>query len=182
VFGSGEVMVMDAKGDRGFTMIELLLVVTIISILGGMCVPVLLRARMVGNETTAIGSLRVTSTSQIAYSATCGNGGYASSYVILGTPIGGGQAFISGDLGGNVAPQKAGYNYTMSRGASGAGPADCMGRPSVAGYYATAAPQTYGSTGARAFAVAVGGAVWQHKGPTPPTQPFTASVWDFPIQ
>jgi prepilin-type N-terminal cleavage/methylation domain-containing protein len=174
---------MDTKGDRGFTLVELLLVVTIISILGGMAVPVLLRARMVGNETTAIGSLRVTSTSQISFSATCGNGGYAPGYIILGTPIGGsGQAFISDDLGRSATPQKAGFNYNMTRGTSGAGPNDCMGRPTVAGYYATAQPMGFGSTGSRAFAVAIGGAVWQHIGPTPPVQPFVAGAWDFPIQ
>lgn len=174
---------MDTRDDRGFTLIELIIVVWIISVLAGIAIPTLLRARMTGNEASAVAGMRATATAQIAYSATCGNGGYAATYLVLGTPIGGaGEAFISDDMGKSATPQKAGYNYAMSRGASGAGPNDCQGTATVAGYYATAAPIAYGSTGTRAYAVVRGGAIWQHNGPMPPTEPLVQDAWTFPIQ
>jgi type IV pilus assembly protein PilA len=142
---------MKNHGDHGYTLIELLIVVWIISILAGIAIPTLLRARMAGNEASAIASLRVTATAQIAYSATCGNGGYAASFLVLGTPIGGaGEAFISDDLGKSATPQKGGYKYALGPGAAGPGPNDCQGTATIAGYYGTATPLTYGSTGTRA--------------------------------
>ena len=105
--------------DHGFTLMELLIVVTIISLISAIAAPGLLRARMTGNETSAIASLKVTTSAQAAYSSSCGQGGYAANFAVLGTPPNGtAEAFISQDLGdaNNQPPIKSGYRVRPAGG------------------------------------------------------------------
>ena len=60
--------------EKGFSLIELLIVVAIILIIAAIAIPNLLRARIAANEASAVGSVRTLDTSEITYSATYGTG------------------------------------------------------------------------------------------------------------
>lgn len=173
---------MPNRHDAGFTLIELLIVVAILSVITAIATPGLLRARMTSNEASAIASLKVTTSAQVAYSASCGNGAYAPSFIVLSTPVTpGGPGFLSEDLGNAVVPVKTGYRFTLGAGAgAGAGPTDCNNSPTTTAYYGTGEPIGFQTTGTRSFAVNAGGIIWQLSIATAPTEPFGAPA--VPIQ
>ena len=149
------------RDDRGFTLIEILVVVAIIGVLAAIAIISLARARQSGNEASAIGSVRAVTSGQAAYASSCGSGGYAQSNADLAKGPAGGAPFISPDLekADLVANAKSGYTVDVS---DNADPDNKDVRPAAetcngslgasrAMYYVGADPVSRGATGTRSF-------------------------------
>ena len=131
------------RNRKGFSLIELLLVVTVILIISAIAVPNFLRSRQRANEASAVASIRVINTAALTYSLTYPNLGYPASLATLGgnnpCTASSTQACLMDDLLAQGA--KSGYSYVWA----GDGAV-----PSVT-YVVTGTPQVVGSSGQRMF-------------------------------
>ena len=141
---------------RGFSLIELLIVVAIILIIAAIAIPNLLRSRIAADEASAVGSLRTLNTAEITFNTTYPNVGFACSLAMLGPPASGQSAssnaagLIDSNLSGGV---KSGYSFTLL--SSTCAPANGIKTT----YDYGAQPVSPGVTGSRYFCTDLSGVI-----------------------
>jgi prepilin-type N-terminal cleavage/methylation domain-containing protein len=154
---------MRVVSNKGFTLLELLLVVAIIVIIVSIAVPGLLRARQSADEASAVGSLAAVNKGQASFSATCGHNLFVGRLEDLSKGPGGNPpAYLSSDLSTNGVV-KSGYRITLAGGtaAGGGAPDACNGVAGAAlfgGYVVKA--ELVGTGGWRNFGSNGSGTIW----------------------
>ena len=148
---------MRAHRQKGFTIIELLIVVAIIMIIAAIAIPKLGDARRLAYEMAAIRTLQTLNTGQVQYFSTYGR--FASTLMEMGpVPGGAGRSASGADLISEDLAQglKSGYVFTM------------VGTPS--GYTINVDPQVYDVTGSRSFYTDHTNIIRQHAGNEPASE------------
>jgi prepilin-type N-terminal cleavage/methylation domain-containing protein len=151
------------KKQKGFSLIELLIVVAIILIIAAIAIPNLIKSKMAANESAAVGGLRTLTTAEISYATQCPTIGFAATFAALGPGAGDCNA---ANLIDNVLASgtKSGYTFAAPT---------VTGTPAST-FSTTAVPVVIGSTGQRGFYVNETGVIRYSPAGTAPTNASNA--------
>jgi prepilin-type N-terminal cleavage/methylation domain-containing protein len=165
------------RRSKGFSLIELLIVVAIILIIAAIAIPNLLRARIAANEASAANSVRKVATAEVAYSSAYPTIGYAPTLVELGgtlpcTPSSTTACILDEVLSSG---SKSGYNFVAVGSASG-------GTVVNSAFVTGSQPQTFNVTGVRYFCIITDGVLRSDPGtPGAPPANTLAACLAYPV-
>jgi type IV pilus assembly protein PilA len=165
-------------GIKGFSLIELLIVVAIILIIAAIAIPNLLRAKIAANESSAANSVRKIATAEVTYSASFPTVGYAAALTDLGgpavgcTPAQASACIIDNTLAGGT---KSGYQFVAVGLTSGGGSINTE-------FVTGSAPLNFNITGVRNFCIVTDGVLRIDPGSsTPPPANTVAQCVAYPL-
>jgi hypothetical protein len=166
------------RGESGFTLIDLLFVISVIGLLSTLAIPGLMRARGAAQSASAVGTIKVVNSAQLSFAITCGLGFYAPDFHTLGViPPASVEAFLAPEMSGGPTFVKSGYLFSMAGTGLPGAPGSCNGLApgAAASGYAIVADPLDQSPPARFLGSNADGAIYEHSATLSAIMPETGA-------
>jgi hypothetical protein len=167
-----------ARSEAGFSLIDLLFVISLIGLLSTLAIPGLMRARGAAHSASALGTVKVVNSAQLSFAITCGLGFYSPDFPTLGdVPPASVDAFLGPEMSTGPTFVKSGYLFSLAGVAVPGAPASCNGLAAGAASsgYAVAADPLDTSPPARYLGSNSDGVIWEDTASFMLTMPETGA-------